>query len=213
MKPRVQVALDLVKIEDAIDIGKKATKGGVHWIEAGTPLIKSEGVEAIEALKEEFSDKKIIADMKTIDTGDLEVSLAAEAGADIVSIFGASADETIKEAVRASKRHDVKIIADLIALENPSDRVRKLEELGVDFIGTHVGIDQQKTGKNPLEQLSSVVKHTELPIAVAGGLDSSTAPEAIKSGASIIVVGSAITKAKNPTKKADGIVKSVRDPQ
>ncbi len=210
MEPVVQVALDLTKIEEAITIGKKAVEGGVDWIEAGTPLIKSEGLKAIEALDEEFSDKQVIADMKTIDTGDLEVSLAAEAGADIVSVFGAAADETIEEAVEASGRYDVEIIADLIALDNPSTRVKKLEELGVDFIGIHVGIDQQGTGKDPLDQLDSVIKHTNLPIAVAGGLDSKTAPMAVESGASIIVVGSAITKAKNPTKIADEIVKSVR---
>ncbi len=210
MKTVVQVALDFTKIGDAVKIGKKAVEGGVDWVEAGTPLIKSEGLKAIEILNKEFPDKKLIADMKSIDTGDLEVSIAAEAGADIVSVFGAAANETIKEAVRASEEHDVKIIADLIALDDPTVRVEKLEELGVDFIGIHVGIDQQNTGKDPLNQLDSVIKHTDLPIAVAGGLDSKTAPKAVESGASIIVVGSAITKAKTPTKIADEIVKSVR---
>lgn len=210
MEPRVQVALDLTKIKDAVKIGKKAVEGGVDWIEAGTPLIKSEGLEAVESLNEEFSNKKIVADMKTIDTGDLEVSLAAEAGADVVSVFGAAADETIEEAVQAAGKHDVDIIADLIALDYPSERVRKLEELGVDFIGIHVGIDQQDTGKDPLKQLNSVVEYTDLPIAVAGGLDSKNVAEAVKCGGSIIVVGSAITKAKNPTRIADEIVKSVR---
>ncbi len=211
MKPKVQVALDLTDTEQAIEIGTEAVKGGVDWIEAGTPLIKSEGVEAIEKLDEEFPEKTIIADMKTIDTGELEVSLAAEAGADIVSILGHSADKTIEEAVKISKKYNIKIISDLITVSEPYDSVERLEDLGVDYIGIHTGIDQQKTGKSPLKELKPVLDKATVPIAIAGGLEAENSAKAIEEGASIVIVGSAITKAEDPAKEAEKIVNNVRN--
>jgi 3-hexulose-6-phosphate synthase/6-phospho-3-hexuloisomerase len=50
------------------------------------------------------------------------------------------------------------------------------------------------------------VKHTDIPVAVAGGLNSETVPEVVNAGARIIIVGGAITKAKNVT-EATRIIK------
>ena len=67
----LQVALDVLEIERALEIGRESVEGGADWLEAGTPLIKSVGMDAIRALKREFAPKgvKIVADMKTVDTG------------------------------------------------------------------------------------------------------------------------------------------------
>lgn len=65
----LQVALDLTDIETAISIAEKAARGGAHWLEVGTPLIKKEGMRAVELLKRRFPDRKIVADLKTMDTG------------------------------------------------------------------------------------------------------------------------------------------------
>lgn len=211
LEPVVQVALDLTDIENALEIGEQAAEGGVDWIEAGTPLIKSEGLSSVKRLSQRFPDKKIVADMKTMDTGELEAGLAGKAGADVVSVLGASADETVKGAVKAGKKHELNIIADLIAVKEPSTRAQELEELGVDYIGAHTGIDQQEIGKSPLKQASAIVKSTNIPIAVAGGLNAETAPKAVEAGASIIVVGSAITKAEDPTNASREIVNSIRE--
>ncbi|MBS3817850.1 MAG: orotidine 5'-phosphate decarboxylase, partial [Candidatus Thermoplasmatota archaeon] len=54
--PKLQVALDLMNLKRALRIGREAAEGGVDWIEAGTPLIKSEGMEVIRKLRDEFSD-------------------------------------------------------------------------------------------------------------------------------------------------------------
>jgi 3-hexulose-6-phosphate synthase/6-phospho-3-hexuloisomerase len=51
-KPILQVALDLVELKRALEIAEEAIIGGADWIEAGTPLIKSEGMNAVRELKE-----------------------------------------------------------------------------------------------------------------------------------------------------------------
>ncbi len=122
---KLQVALDLVDIEEAVEIAKKSVSGGVDWIEAGTPLIKNEGMEVVKVLKDTFPDKVIVADLKTMDTGFLEVELAAKKGADVVSILGIADDATVEGAVEAGDKYHVDIMADLIGVDNLGDRAKQ----------------------------------------------------------------------------------------
>ncbi|MEI6451305.1 MAG: orotidine 5'-phosphate decarboxylase / HUMPS family protein, partial [Actinomycetes bacterium] len=91
-RPLVQVALDFVDLPRALEVAREAVAGGADWIEAGTPLIKAEGLSAVRALKAEFPEHTIVADMKTMDAGRTEVEYAAKAGADVVGVLGAASD-------------------------------------------------------------------------------------------------------------------------
>ena len=51
MRTILQVALDLLNEHRALAIAKDSVRGGADWIEAGTPLIKSEGMEVVRKLK------------------------------------------------------------------------------------------------------------------------------------------------------------------
>jgi len=82
-RPVLQVALDLLDLSRALPIAREAVDGGADWIEAGTPLIKSEGMESVRRLRSEFPGRDIVADMKVADTGALEVEMAAKAGASV----------------------------------------------------------------------------------------------------------------------------------
>jgi hypothetical protein len=42
--PTIWVTIDAEKIPEAIAIGRRALAEGAHWLEAGTPLISSEGI-------------------------------------------------------------------------------------------------------------------------------------------------------------------------
>src|SRR3989304_5642011 len=94
VKPVLQLALDFVDLDRALKVAHEAVEGGVDWVEAGTPLIKSEGVDAVRALRREFPDRTIVADMKIMDAGRMEVEAAAKAGANIVDVLGAAPDAT-----------------------------------------------------------------------------------------------------------------------
>jgi 3-hexulose-6-phosphate synthase/6-phospho-3-hexuloisomerase len=178
-------------------MAKEAVPGGIDWIEAGTPLIKSEGMEAIRELKRIFPNKKIIADMKTMDTGDFETEMASKAGADIISILGASDDSTIKEAIKAARKYNSAIMIDLINVKNKVDRAAEVEKMGAKYVCIHVGIDQQMKGENPLQDIKDVKEAVNITIATAGGLNSENIPGVISAGADIVIVGGAITKASN----------------
>lgn len=196
--PVIQVALDVLSIGDAINIANKAVRGGVQWIEAGTPLIKSEGMMSIKELAKKFQNHVIVADLKTMDVGALEVEMAANAGGNVATVLAVADNNTIKEAIDRGREKNVLIMADLINHPNPKDRAIELERMGIDIIGIHVGIDQQKRGMTPFRMLELVRPVVNVPVAIAGGIKKETISEAIKLGADIIIVGSAITKAEDP---------------
>ena len=102
MEPILHVALDFMHAKRALQAAKEAVAGGADWLEAGTPLIKSEGMEVVRSLKKAFPEQTIVADLKTMDTGALEVEIAAKAGADVITIMGVTDDATIAEAVKAA---------------------------------------------------------------------------------------------------------------
>ncbi len=207
---RLQVALDLMQLDRAIQIARESVEGGVDWLEAGTPLIKSEGMESVRALKKEFVDRRIVADMKTMDTGAFEVEIASKAGSDIVVIMAQADDTTILESVKAARRYGSEIVADLIGVEDSVRRAKEVQELGVDYLCVHVSIDEQMIAKGPLETLRAVCEVSRVPVAVAGGLNSETVVEAVKAGASIVIVGGAIIKAAKVKEATEAIKEALR---
>lgn len=209
MRPILQVALDEIELSRALDIAKEAVAGGCDYIEAGTPLIKSEGMNAVRSLKNQFKDHTIVADMKTMDTGAVEVEMAAKAGAGIVSILGASHDSTIRESVQSAKKYGIKLGVDLINVRDPAGRAAKLQEMGVDIIGVHVGIDEQMVGQDPLEILKAVRKAVSVQIAVAGGLNAQSAAAAVALGADIVIVGGNIIHSGDVTAAATLVRQSI----
>jgi 3-hexulose-6-phosphate synthase/6-phospho-3-hexuloisomerase len=201
--------MDLLELDRSIQIAKEAVLGGADWIEAGTPLIKSEGMDSVREMKKALPGTKIVADMKTVDTGAMEVEMAAKAGADIVALLAASDNSTIEDALRAARKYGVQIMMDLLTVPDPVGRSRELEELGVDYICVHVGIDQQMTGKDTIDFLKQIVKEVKTPVAAAGGMDAASAADAVASGAAIVIVGGSIVRSANVTESARKIRESI----
>jgi 3-hexulose-6-phosphate synthase / 6-phospho-3-hexuloisomerase len=213
MKPKepvLQVALDFLDLERAIHVAEEAVAGGVDWIEAGTPLIKSEGLNAVRELRRHFPNQVIVADMKTMDAGRAEVEAAAKAGANIIDVLGAASDATVKECVEAANIYGAEIVVDLIEVGDPVDRARAAEAAGADYIAVHTAIDMQMRGGDPFERLKVVANAVDIPIAVAGGINSETAAKAVESGADIVIVGGAIIKSTDARRAAEEIKRAMR---
>ncbi|HAY38071.1 MAG TPA: bifunctional hexulose-6-phosphate synthase/ribonuclease regulator [Desulfobacteraceae bacterium] len=202
MKPILQLALDFVDLKRALKSAKAGISGGVDWLEAGTPLIKSEGLHAVRELRKLFPESTIVADMKIMDAGRTEVETAAKAGANIVDVLGASSDATIRECIQAGKNYGAKIVVDMIAVDDVLSRAKQVEDFGADYVSVHCAIDEQMEGKDPFDVLRQVSEALSIPVAVAGGINSETAARAVEAGAAIVIVGGAITKAMDPEQAA-----------
>lgn len=199
-------------MDRSVEIAKEAIAGGADWIEIGTPLIKSEGMDAIRTMRKAFPDRTILADMKTVDTGAMEVEMAAKAGADVVIVLGSADDSTLLDALRSAHKYGVRLMADLISAPDPAKRAVELEALGVDYVNVHIGIDQQMMGKDPVSLLREISQRVSVQLAVAGGLDANSAVQAVKAGARIVIVGGNITRSDNVTEAARKIRQSVDSP-
>ncbi len=205
MKPILQLALDFVDLKRALKSAQAGISGGIDWLEAGTPLIKSEGLHAVRELRRLFPSAVIVADMKIMDAGRTEVETAAKAGANIVDVLGASSDATIRECIQAGKNYGAKIVVDMIAVEDVVSRAKQVQDFGADYVSVHCAIDEQMEGKDPFGILRQVSQTLSIPVAVAGGINSETAAKAVEAGASIVIVGGAITKAMDPEQAARDI--------
>ncbi|MCC6013222.1 MAG: DUF561 domain-containing protein [Candidatus Verstraetearchaeota archaeon] len=211
--PKVQVAIDERYMKDALPIAEAAYRGGADIIEAGTPLIKSEGLRVVKEFRKLCPNATIVADLKTFDTGWLETELAAENGADIVTVMGATDDYTIKDAVGAARKYGLKVMVDLMNLKDPISRAIEVEKLGVDIVCLHVGISAQIREREVDQKIAIVenlVKSVNIPVAVAGGIKLEVVPLLVKAGAKIIIVGGAITKSANPEEATRRFVTTVR---
>ena len=211
-KAVLQVALDILELKRALQIAQESLDGGADWIEAGTPLIKSEGMQAIRSIRDRFPDTIIVADMKVADTGALEVEMAAKAGANVVCILADADDSVIAETVRAASLYGIRILADLINVNDPVIRALKLETMGVDIICAHAGIDQQMMGKSSLELLADLAGQVHIPLAVAGGIDAKSAGLAIQCGADIVIVGGHIVRSADVTRSTKRIRAAIDNP-
>jgi len=211
METVLQVALDMENLKRAVQIANEAVKGGADWVEAGTPLIKSEGMNAVRELRRTFPKKVIVADMKTVDVGRFETEMAAKSGADVICVLGTADDGTIKESVKAGRQYGIKIMVDLFGVSDKMKRAKEVEKIGVDYVCVHTSIDEQMRGKIVFDDVKNISKAASIPVAVAGGINSENVLSALKSGADIVIVGGAITKEKNVTNAARRIKKAIKE--
>ncbi|MCQ6281250.1 3-hexulose-6-phosphate synthase [Bacillus sp. EB600] len=190
---KLQLALDLVNIPEAKRLVREV-EAYIDVVEIGTPVVINEGLRAVKEIKEAFPNLTVLADLKIMDAGAFEVMKASEAGADIITVLGATDDSTIKGAVEEAKKQGTKILIDMINVKDLEKRAKEVDALGVDYICVHTGYDLQAAGESPFEQLKTikrVVKNAKT--AVAGGIKLNTLPEAIKAQPDLVIVGGGIT--------------------
>ena len=208
-RAKFQIALDFIELPRAMAVARAAVEGGADYIEAGTPLIKSEGLDAVRRLREIFPGHKIIADLKIMDAGRVETEAAAKAGANVVTVMAGASESTIRECVEAGRHYGCDVAVDLLGAADPVGFARKARSLGVSWLGVHCPIDAQMEGADPLALLREVRRVTDLTLAVAGGLNSETAAAAADAGADVVIVGGAVAKAVDPGRAAADIRKAI----
>ena len=196
MKPIVQVSLDLIDIDEALAMAHTAIRAGVDWLEAGTPFILAEGLHGVRALRSEFPNHPIIADLKTMDGGYLEAEMMAKAGATHVVVMARSHPETIKVVVKAGHDFGVKVMGDNLGCDDMVAGARRLEDLGCDMVIHHIGYDERRgiaaAGNrmpNPLDQLKAIVDAVSVPVQAVGGLSLEQAIACPSYGAPLVVIG------------------------
>jgi 3-hexulose-6-phosphate synthase len=93
---KLQLAMDTLDGDEALKLAASVAPYA-DILEAGTPLIKSVGINIVRKLRAAHPDKLILADLKSSDVGAYEANMAFTAGADIVTTQGITTFATICE--------------------------------------------------------------------------------------------------------------------
>lgn len=216
MSPVVQVSLDVTTIEEALETAEKASRAGVDWLEVGTPLIIAEGMHGVRALRGRYPNVPIVADLKTMDGGWLEVELMAGAGATHVVVMGQANRETVELVVRAGRDFGVQVMGDNLGMGDPVDGARMLADAGCDIVIHHVGYDYRtvrwdrgETVDGPLVHLREIVEAVSVPVQAVGGLSLEEAVMAPSYGAPIVVIGAPLAIDARAFQAAAGDVEGI----
>jgi len=186
-----QVSLDIPNIAEALEMARGAVKAGIDWIEAGTPLILGEGLHAVAALRKEFPNHPIVADLKTMDGAGLEAEMMLKAGANYVVVMSQAHWASVKEMVAMARDLGGKVMADVLNAPNKLEAALRMQDLGADWIIVHTGYDERRyvKGVSPLDDLGAIIEAVDIPVQAVGGLSIDQAVESVKMGASSLVIG------------------------
>jgi len=213
LKPIVQISLDVIDIDEAVETAAMALRAGVDWLEAGTPLILAHGMAGVRAMRDRWPDVPIVADLKTMDGGYLEAEVMFKAGATHVVVMSQAHDATIHEVINAGKDFNIQVMGDNLASADMVAGARRLEDLGCDYIIHHIGYDERRAyaarGErmpSPLDQLKAVVDAVGVPVQAVGGLSIEQAAQTPEYGAPLVVLGAPLTIDADAFKTADGDV-------
>ncbi len=211
--PYIQIALDIPSLNRTKRIVEQIPESDRIILEVGTPLLKKYGVKAIRHLRELAKDTFIVADLKTLDVGKVEVDLAFEETADAVVASGLAATETLDKFIHEAKRLGIYAAVDTMNVEDPVQKFRSLKEFP-DIAILHRAIDVEKTGKHRwylIKEMREAFKEKRFLVAVAGGITPETAPEVLALGADIIIVGRYITQSRDVERSVREFLECTRE--
>ncbi|GAA0463927.1 N-acetylmannosamine-6-phosphate 2-epimerase [Alkalibacillus silvisoli] len=182
-----------------------AYQGGASGIRANTvadiQAIKKEvNLPIIGIIKQDYNDSEVRITPTVKEVQDL-----FEEGVDIIA-FDATARARPNNVTFESFFNEVKtrfpeqkFMADVSTVEEAVHA----EKCGVDIVATTlVGYTADTEGEEPLKTLQGVLQTTNLPVIAEGNMDTpEKAKRALELGATAVVVGGAITRPQNITKK------------
>ena len=201
-------ALEDEPLHSSFIMGKMAyaaLTGGASGIRANTipdiqEIKKNVELPIIGIIKHQYGDNQvyITPTMKEID------ALAAEE-VDIIALDGTKRErpdgntlENLMREVRAKYPKQL-FMADISSVEEAV----AAEKIGFDIVGTTlVGYTEYTKGNDPLTELEKVIKAVTIPVIGEGNIDTPVkAKKALELGAYAVVVGGAITRPQQITKK------------
>ena len=211
--PYLQVALDLDSKEAMAKILADLPDKERVLVEAGTPLVKKFGVGVVEDIRALRPSAFIIADLKTLDVGRVEIKMAADATADAVAISGLGTIESIKKAIHETQKQGIYAILDMMNVKDFESKLSQLpDDLKPDIVLLHRNVDLETYKAEKGEDVSEMTEWGNIKkikeilggglIAVAGGITPENVEEAIEKGADVIIAGRYIIGSRDVRRSA-----------
>jgi len=220
--PYIQVALDLDNLDTMERIINALPDRERILLEAGTPLIKKFGVGVVSKIRQLRPDAFIIADLKTLDVGRIEVKMAADETADAVAISGLGTNESIEKAIHEAQKQGIYSMLDMMNVDNVTDKLKKINDnLKPNIVLLHRNVDLETLRKEKGEDIGDMTEWGNIKaikkliggglVAVAGGITPKNIEEAKEKGASIIVGGRYITGSRDVRRSAEDFLEHLSE--
>jgi len=189
-KKYLHIALNST-LEEAREIILQLPSSDRILIEAGTPLIKIYGAEAVSQIKEMApAGAYIVADNKCADLAGREVEMMANAGANAATCLGVAPIETIDSFIEECQKFNIDSMIDMMNVENALSVLKKLKKLPT-VVMLHRGVDETEFSKEkqiPYYQIKQIKGNYNILVAVAGGDTIKEVERAIFNDVDIVVV-------------------------
>jgi bifunctional enzyme Fae/Hps len=193
----LQVALNST-LDEAFSIVRSLPVSERIIIEAGTPLIKRYGMQAVSSLYSYWNSRLagenlypyVAADLKTMDRAATEVAMVKNAGASAAICLGQAPIETVNAFIEACAKAGIDSMVDMMNIEYPVKLLRSLKKKP-DVVLLHRGVDEENFNKSkpiPYIQINKVLSTYDTLISIAGGDSIREVQRAIFNGAHIVVV-------------------------
>ncbi|MDP1713682.1 MAG: orotidine 5'-phosphate decarboxylase / HUMPS family protein [Anaerolineales bacterium] len=209
----LQLAMDTLDGDEALKLAASVAPYA-DILEAGTPLIKSVGINIVRKLKSAHPEKIVLADLKSSDVGAYEANMAFTAGADIVTTQGITTLATICEVQREADKWKRRAEVDMTGVKDPIARAKEVQAVGVSLVLFHRSIDEELTqGALWDEKAVNIVLemcNLGLDVVIAGGINYDILT--LLRGVPIygIVIGRGITAQPDPAQAAEKITHRIR---
>ncbi len=217
--PYLQVAMDLVDMKQVERVLTGVPQNDHVIFEAGTPLIKQFGLSVINEIRKIRPNCFIVADLKTLDTGNLEARMVSNAGGDAAVVSGLAPVETIAAFIKEAKKCGIYAIIDMLNVDEPAKLIESLGQMGgaallPQYVEMHRAIDKEATGDyswGDIKKIKEVAKkyNAKILVATAGGIRQLVVKKALAAGADIVVVGRAITASKDIKNAAESFLEEL----
>ncbi len=213
--PYIQVALDHPALEHQMKVVKQLPKSDRILLEIGTPFLKKYGMESIKKIRELAPQKFIVADLKTLDVGKLEVDFAFDATADAVVASGLASSSSLDKFILEAQRLGIYGFVDTMEVDDPIGKLSSLKQIpDVVILHRAIDVEQATEAQSPdaaqkarwalVPKIKELYKDRKLAsgrdrvlVAVAGGIEPKTAKYALGQGADILIVGRYIASSKD----------------
>ena len=198
-RPRLQLALDLTDLSDAVAAARAAAPA-IDIIEAGTLLCLAEGMPAVRRLRGAHPEKTIVADIRIVRAGGKLAQIAFAGGADWVTVVGEAPDETIAAAAAVAAEHGGEVQIELPDAWT-ADQARAWRGLGIGQVILHNTAEVGAVGGSwAAATLDAVRRLTDFGFAVTvtGGIEPAAVARFAGVPVAIFIAGRAIAGAADP---------------
>lgn len=153
----------------------------------------------------------IVADLKTMDRGQTEVELAAQAGASAAVALGVAPLPTLENFIAACENNGLDSMIDMMNVEFALSVLRKLKKLPQVVI-IHRGVDEESFKKPiPYHEITRIKGQFDILLSLAGGDTIREVQAAVFNDANIVVVWKSFYQKTNDTAQlSENFLKEIR---